>query len=247
MHRVGIFPAHCDLVSSMPHPLALFLLILLCTAAVAIGCSPSPTSDASRRDVTMAETPKSETFLAETTESEALPRVRPRDIEPARRFFASRVTWPRFDAKVPAYAIESGSGNDGAWFEGKGFFRRSIAEILRDMGDPMVMGPSNVTRDLTRRDGSGDGAYVLHIEMDYIMTVEFDLTVRIDATDDAIHYESHKTDGTSMIDRIDEIIEVQALPDGWCSVAFQSRYDALVVKEKETRQHFEELFARWSR
>ena len=43
-----------------------------------------------------------------------------------------------------------------------------------------------------------------------------------------------------------EIIEVQSLPDGWCSVAFQSRYDALVVKEKETRQHFDELFARWA-
>ena len=219
--------------------LTFFLYIML----LAIGCKPSTQVAGEVHPIAQEEQQQAGSRDAP---DEA---VQPLDIEQARQFFASRVTWPRFDAKAPMYTIESGSSEDGAWFEGKGYFHLGLDAILRDMGDPLVMGPSNVTHDLSRRNSSGDTEnqrYDLHVEMNYIMTVQFDLTVQIAVEGNAIHYESHKTSGTSMIHRIDEIIEVQSLPDGWCSVAFQSRYDALVVKEKETRQHFDELFARWA-
>ena len=228
----------------MLHHFYLFLALILCVVFFAAGCKPSSSATQDVQSDSAVVTQRTECRHA----SEAVFKLR--DIEQSRQFFASRVTWPCFDSEAPVYTIESGSNADGAWFEGKAIFRMSFDDLLRDMGDPLVMGPSNVTKDLTKRNSSGDVAnqrYDLHVEMDYIMTVEFDLTVKIDATDDAIYYESHKTSGTSMIDRIDEIIEVHALRDGWCSVAFQSRYDALVVKEKETRQHFDELFARWAR
>ena len=174
-----------------------------------------------------------------------------RDIDEAEQFFNTRVPWPEFDsatAEKAVYAIESGSNSEGAWFEGKGFFRGNIEQFVRDMNDPLIMGPSNVTKALSRRnatDGDVKHRYDLHVEMDYIFTVEFDLTVDIDVSADGIHYESHKTNGTSMIKRIDEIIAIRKISDDWFGVAFQSRYDALVVKERETREHFEELFARW--
>ena len=228
----------------MHHLLHLIPALLICAMLLTTGCNPSSrTTQDVQPDMPPATQP--------SEHSQDVPEsIQPRDIEASQQFFASRVAWPEFDSKAPIYAIESGSNDDGAWFEGKGFFHLSIDDILQDMGDPMIMGPSNVTQTLTRRNSSGDAAnqqYDLHVEMNYIMTVEFDLTVQINTTNDAIHYESHKTAGTSLIKRIDEIIEVQALPDGWCSISFQSRYDALVVKEKETRQHFEDLFARWAR
>ena len=175
-----------------------------------------------------------------------------REIDRAMQFFETRVSWPEFDishADKAVYDIESGSNNEGAWFEGKGYFRGSIEGFVRDMNEPLIMGPSNVTQALSRRNALDEEAkhhYDLHVEMDYIFTVEFDLTVDIDVKSDGIHYESHKTRGTSVIKRIDEIIEIKKISDEWFSIAFQSRYDALVVKEKETREHFEELFARWS-
>ena len=228
----------------MPQHFQLFPKLILCAALALAGCKPSSGAqqDVQRDTPAVAQQPECRPVSGNG--------FQPHDIGQSRQFFESRVTWPCFEAKAPVYAIESGSNEDGAWFEGKGIFRISLDDILRDMGEPLVMGPSNVTQDLSKRNSSGDAEnqqYDLHVEMDYIFTVEFDLTVRIHATDDAIHYESHKTAGTPVIERIDEIIEVHALRDGWCSVSFQSRYDALVVKEKETRQHFEELFARWAR
>ena len=244
------------------------IAIIVCASSLVTGCESSRATqdvpaDVQPRDGQISkqgapdvpvETPKqlAPDVLAETPSEghhEAAEGGQSNDIDPARQFFASRVEWPGFDANAPVYVIESGSNKDGAWFEGKGFFRLSSEDILRDMGDPMIMGPSNVTQNLSRRNSTEDAGgqrYDLHVEMSYIMTVEFDLTVQIHTTGDVIHYESHKTAGTSMIKRIDEIIDVHVLPGGWCSVAFQSRYDALVVKEKETRNHFEELFARWA-
>ncbi len=167
-------------------------------------------------------------------------------------FFETRVSWPEFDiahADKAVYAIESGSNSEGAWFEGKGYFHGSLEAFVRDMNDPMIMGPSNVTKMLSRQnaiDQEDKHHYDLHVEMDYIFTVEFDITVDIDVSAEGIHYESHKTRGTSVIKRLDEVIEIKKLSDEWYSVSFQSKYDALVVKEKETREHFELLFARWS-
>lgn len=175
-----------------------------------------------------------------------------RGIDEATQFFETRVAWPEFDisrADKPVYAIESGSNGEGAWFEGKGYFRGTTEQFVRDMNEPLIMGPSNVTQALSRRNALDDETkhhYDLHVEMDYVFTIEFDLTVDIDVRPDGIHYESHKTNGTSVIKRIDEIIEIHKVSDGWFGIAFQSRYDALVVKEKETREHFEALFARWS-
>lgn len=175
-----------------------------------------------------------------------------RGLDGAEQFFETRVVWPEFDighADKAVYAIESGSNSEGAWFEGKGYFRGTIEQFVRDMNEPLVMGPSNVTQALSRRNGLDDETkhhYDLHVEMDYIFTIEFDITVDIDVKPDGIHYESHKTNGTSVIKRLDEIIVINKVSDGWFSIAFQSRYEALVVKEKETREHFEELFARWS-
>ena len=167
-------------------------------------------------------------------------------------FFESRVAWPEFDAATatePVFAIESGTNSEGAWFEGKGYFRGSIEGFAKDMGDPMVMGPSNVTEALSKRNERIDGSkhhFDIHVEMDYLFTVEFDLTVDIAVEADSIHYESHKTSGFSMIDRIDEIILVRKMPNNWYSVEFKSRYDAVVIKEEVTKAHFEILFARWA-
>lgn len=173
--------------------------------------------------------------------------------------FDSRIEWPEFDiskASKPIYTIKSGTDKTGAWFEGKGYFRFDLEKLIADMTDPMKMGPSNVTQDLTRNEyiqkpESID--YKMHVAMDYIMTVDFDLAVHIDVTRNAsgiisdVVYDSHKISGTSLIKRIDEYYIVHALENGWFQIEFQSLTDAMVTKENETRMHFEQLFAEWEK
>ncbi|MBO4351216.1 MAG: hypothetical protein J6A01_09770 [Proteobacteria bacterium] len=171
--------------------------------------------------------------------------------------FDSRVEWPKFDISKdtkPIYIIKSGTDKTGAWFEGKGYFHFDLEKLIADMSDPMKMGPSNVTQDLTRNEyiqkpESVD--YKMHVALDYIMTVAFDLSVHIDVFRDNqgkisdIVYDSHKVSGTSLIKRIDEYYIVHALDNGWFQIEFQSLTDAMVTKEDETRAHFELLFAEW--
>lgn len=175
------------------------------------------------------------------------------------KIFDSHVDWPEFDISKntkPVYHIKSGTDKNGAWFEGRGFFRFDLDRIVEDMSNPMKMGPSNVTPNLTRKEyiqTPNRIDYQMHVAMDYIMTVEFDLTVRMDIVRDTNHsisdivYDSHKTSGTSLIKRIDEYYIVHALDNGWFSVKFQSLTDAMVTKEDETRAHFEQLFAEWEK
>ena len=224
-------------------------IIIMGLLIFSMGCtrsnsSPSQENSSEQQQPAAAAPSPAEAPIADTPKA--------RDLDESVRFFESRVEWPAFDIKhadKSVYAIESGSNDEGAWFEGKGFFRGTSEAFVRDMNDPMIMGPSNVTQALSRQNATDEPTkhhYDLHVEMDYVFTVAFDLTVDISVTADGIHYESHKTSGTSMIKRIDEIIEIQSLSDGWYSIAFQSRYDAVIVKEKETRAHFEELFAHWA-
>ena len=172
------------------------------------------------------------------------------------KIFDSHVDWPAFDHTKSVYVIKSGTGDDGAWFEGRGYFKFDLNRVIEDMSNPMKMGPSNVTPNLSRKDyiqTTDRVDYLLHVAMDYIMTVEFDLTVHLDIVRDSnqkisdIVYDSHKTSGTSLIKRIDEYYIVHALDNGWFSIEFQSLTDAMVTKEDETRAHFEQLFAEWEK
>ena len=175
-----------------------------------------------------------------------------------KNIFDSRVDWPEFDIlknTKPIYNIKSGTDKSGAWFEGKGYFYFDLEKLIADMSDPMKMGPSNVTQNLTRNEYIQTPAHVdykMHVALDYIMTVEFDLSVHIDITRDAngkisdMVYDSHKVSGTSLIKRIDEYYIVHVLDHGWFQIEFQSLTDAMVTKEEETRAHFEQLFSLWN-
>ena len=174
--------------------------------------------------------------------------------------FEERVGWPVFSPESVAgvYRIVSGTDEDGAWFSGRGYFRRTLSEILADMSEPQRMGPSNVTDSLERVDFVSDDeftAYTMQVKVSMVMTIEFELGVKIralheDASDPGrrtgLYYESHKTGGTRFIKRIDEFYIVREVEGGWLSIEFQSVNRATVTKEDDTRAHFEELFARWA-
>lgn len=166
--------------------------------------------------------------------------------------FASRVAWP--DDKT-GYAVESGVTDEGVWVEGKGYFWGTLDEVYRDFLDIRLMGPSYLTDDIAASDVHTSDVlttYTLHIAMRMIFSVEFSLSVRIDSLyDDAgrrvgLRYASRKIDGTKFIQKIDEVIVVRAIDEGRFSAEFRSLNQATMNKEKETRKHIDDLFARWA-
>ena len=171
--------------------------------------------------------------------------------------FAARVTWPAFDATTaqkPEYIIKSGV-EDGVWVEAKGYFKRSLEDVYKDLIDVQIMGPTYMTKDIVQKELVQNPVlttYNMDIKLKYIMTVEFSLGVRIEALygeDDAIggyKYNSSKLSGTSFITTIDEQIVIRSIDNGWISVEFKSLNEATMNKENETRKHIESLFERWA-
>ena len=175
------------------------------------------------------------------------------DLQP----FANRIQWPEkpvSDDAQPAYVIESGV-EEGVWLEGKGYFKGSLPDILKTLTNPKIMGPTYLTDDIVvdeYRESDVLTTFVMHVKMRYIMTVEFDLSVSIEAIYDAednivgYRYHSSKQSGTKFITRIEENIIAKKLDDTWFSVEAQSINEATMNKEKETRKHLETLFGYWS-
>ena len=176
------------------------------------------------------------------------------DIQP----FASRVQWPERPASPdaqPVSVIDSGVNDDGVWVEGKGFFKGTLDDVYETLINPEIMGPTYLTKNITVDDVKKSAVlttYTMHVKMRYIMSVEFDIGITIDALYDAdenvigYRYKSTKLSGTRFITRIDEMIVVKKIDDTWFSVELQSLNEATMNKEKETRQHPESLFRYWS-
>ena len=173
-------------------------------------------------------------------------------------FFESKVEWPKvnlYTAKDAVYRMDSGSDLQSAWFEGKGYFRGKPDDIFMDLLDPMVMGPSNVTQSIEKKNASEldkSIRYQMHIEMTEVITIGFDISVSINyelnqrGEKSVIVYKSElMPGGSSVMKSMHEMIYIEALNDNWYRVFYQSEYSAFVVKEKETHAHFVQLFDRW--
>lgn len=172
--------------------------------------------------------------------------------------FDSKVVWPDVNLKTVTNAVyhqESGSDNQGVWFEGKGFFMGKPDDIYHDLLDPKVMGLSNMTQSLEKkyiRETDQSATYLIHVEMDNEIKLNFDVDVWINCELDKkgakwlITYDSHKFGGGSIIKNMHEYMIIEAMNQNWFRVFYQSRYNASVLKSEDISKHYEAIFERWA-
>lgn len=244
--------------------ITLISCLLLCTTA----CHPDTEKVKENKEnptipslhETDAITPPETNTVTETKpKTDAVPDSAKTNQPGHEQIFDSQVDWPKFEIQkdsVPTHASKCGTNSSGSWCEGKGYLHFDLEKLVRDMSTLMMMESSIENQKQTQsevRQTPNSVDYQVHIDIDYIITVAFDLTVHIDIYRDEqnkitdIVYDSQKTSGSAVIKRIHEYFVVHALEDGWFQIEYQSLVNAIISKEDESRAHFEELFSRWEK
>lgn len=223
----------------------IFIIISLLSSA----CATTKTSEPTQVQTAATVQPES----TGTQQSSGSMLVHESDLKP----FADRIQWPEkpvSDDAQPAYVIESGV-DEGVWLEGKGYFKGTVEDIFKTFINSEIMGPTYMTKDVVvdeYKESEVLTTYVMHVKLRYIVSVEFDVSVFIDAIYDSedniigYRYSSSKKSGTKFITRIEETIVAKKVDDNWFSVEAKSLNVATMNKEEETRKHLETLFGYWS-
>ena len=225
------------------------LSIISVAACILAGCATTQNAEP-KTTAASAAVPAPQTTES-TTPKTIAPHLQISDIQP----IADRVEWPAAPAAetaVPASNIQSGIA-DNVWVEGKGFFRGTLQDVYNDLTDVMVIGPTHMTQNIERDEFVQTDAltsYVMHVKMKYILSVEFDLTAKLEPVFDGEtqvgwFYQSDKTAGTRFIQMISDTIIIRQIENGWFSVEMRSLNQATQDKEKEARAHVETLFSYW--
>ncbi|MBQ9817659.1 MAG: hypothetical protein IJM59_09415 [Proteobacteria bacterium] len=226
------------------------LSIISVAACILAGCATTQNAEP-KTTITSAAVPATQTTTEPATTQTAVPHLQISDFQP----IANRVEWPAAPAPettVPTSNIQSGVA-DNVWVEGKGFFRGTLQDVYNDLTDVMVIGPTHMTQNIERDEFVQTDAltsYVMHVKMKYILSVEFDLTAKLEPVFDGEtqvgwFYQSDKTAGTRFIQMISDSIIIRQIENGWFSVEMRSLNQATQDKEKEARAHVETLFSYW--
>ena len=227
------------------------IYILIIISLLLSACASTKSTESTQVQTAATVGPDS----SEAQQSSGSMLVHESDLKP----FADRIQWPEKPAlddanAQPSYVIESGV-DEGVWLEGKGYFRGTVEDIFKTFINYEIMGPTYMTKDVVvdeYKESEVLTTYVMHVKLRYIMTVEFDVGVSIDAIYDSedniigYRYSSSKKSGTRFITRIEETIVAKKLDDNWFSVEAKSLNVATMNKEEETRKHLETLFGYWS-
>lgn len=220
----------------------------IAAAAVWIFCGLTAVSCATTQPAPMPETAAAAQTGAAMPEASAPAAKTAADIEPILQHIAAAT------AENPQPVIASGVGDGGVWVEGSGIFSGTLDQVFGDLSDPLVIGPVHMTKNITAdnfQTAQLRTTYVMHVKMRYILSVEFDLSARIEPFFDAggnqigWTYLSEKTAGSRFLTKVTTKLTIEAVGPNAFRVDFRSENVASMNKEAEARKHLETLFDYW--
>ncbi len=197
---------------------------------------------------TTQPSPMPETAAAEQTAAVPSAAKTAGDIEPILQHIAAAT------GDNPQPVIASGVGDEGVWVEGTGVFAGTLAQVYGDLADPLVIGPVHMTKNISADNFQTEQSrttYVMHVKMRYILSIEFDLSARIEPFfDGGGHqigwtYLSEKTAGSRFLTKVTTKLTIEAIGPNAFRVDFRSENVASMNKEAEARKHLETLFDYW--